>query len=260
MNTGHQLWLDLRCGTESWAFYTGQYDQELIESASKVLESHKLIIDVGANIGFWSIPLGLKAKKCHCAGVIAFEPSPSNRARLLRNVSLNGLNGVVQIRDVGLSSAKGFANLTLREEFEAGAETGNAALAIDKTDLEKFSCIRVELSTLDEELSAEQQRTVGLIKVDIEGHEDFFLRGARQTLNFSRPIVVSELNQHYFDQRGVTAADVIGQALEGLDYSYLRKCGKTWTEVTTFSSPAPLDDLILVPQERAEHVTALLNR
>jgi hypothetical protein len=74
----------------------------------------------------------------------------------------------------------------LREDFSRGATTGNAALVIDLDD-DRFPSLTVELDTLDSLASGLELDRIDVMKVDIEGHEDFFLRGARNTIAQARP-------------------------------------------------------------------------
>jgi hypothetical protein len=57
MRAGHRLRLDLRSGSEWLTFYTGEFDDERIVAAASLAEPGSLVVDVGANIGFWSVPL-----------------------------------------------------------------------------------------------------------------------------------------------------------------------------------------------------------
>jgi precorrin-6B methylase 2 len=49
-----------------------------------------VFLDIGAHIGYYTVKL---ARRCN--RVVAFEPNPVNRAKLLRNAELNGLTNVV---------------------------------------------------------------------------------------------------------------------------------------------------------------------
>ena len=42
---------------------------------------------------------------------------------------------------------------------------------------------------------------VNVIKVDIEGHEDYFMKGAKEILRTHRPIVLTEVNKPYYETR-----------------------------------------------------------
>ena len=248
MKLGHRLVLDLRSRTEVGAYYTGRYDHELIVHALRLLPRGGCALDVGANIGFWAVPLA------RLATVHAFEPVSSNAKRLVRNARLNALQDL-HVHEVALSDERREAVVTLREDFQRGGTTGNASMAIAGFD-EDMPTEPVMTTTLDLWAAEQNLPHVDVAKIDIEGHEDAFLRGARSTIARHRPVMWMELNHEYYRRRRVEPADVVGRALVGLEYRYLRRDDHgRWVEVNTFDSPHPIDDLILAPAERVEDVT-----
>ena len=46
-----------------------------------------------------------------------------------------------------------------------------------------------------------KNRKIDIIKVDIEGHEDYFMKGAKETLRTHRPIILTEVNKPYYETR-----------------------------------------------------------
>jgi predicted RNA methylase len=77
--------LDLMCQTQ---LYLGLFERELYKWVAKLSTDINTAIDIGAGEGEYTLQLLAKtsAKK-----VFAFEPSPSNRARLITNLELNGI-------------------------------------------------------------------------------------------------------------------------------------------------------------------------
>ncbi len=55
--------LDLRARTESPAYWTGENDSADIFHIANLLPDGATILDIGANIGFWSIQLGNLLRK-----------------------------------------------------------------------------------------------------------------------------------------------------------------------------------------------------
>lgn len=132
MRLGYRMKIDLRCRTERPSYYTGVYDTALMNSARRLLRSLEAwtVLDVGANVGFWTNGLATIAREDECR-LHAFEPVVSNYERLLENVNLNRLQGVVRCHNFGLSDAEAKVEISLREDFESGSETGNASIVID---------------------------------------------------------------------------------------------------------------------------------
>lgn len=245
MRLGYRMRIDLRSYTEVFAYYTGRYETELIAAALRLMPMAGVAVDVGANVGFWAVPFAQR-------GIVhAFEPVPSNAARLAENAALNGITDRLYIHEVALSDHVGSAAITLREDFGRGATTGNAALVIDHDD-DRFPSVMVRLDTLDSLASGLLLDRIDVMKVDIEGHEDSFLRGARNTIARARPTIFIEWNRAYYDQRQVDPAALVAHALADLDYVYLRRIdGEHWDLVPAFGSPKRMDELIIAPREAA---------
>jgi len=153
---------------------------------AKAIGGSGTYIDVGANAGFWAIPL---AKNFSSA--IAFEPDPGVRSRLIRNVSLNSLENF-EVSDLAVSESSGSASFAVRRALDnsGSLNDGMGSLVNFETFLE--DTLRVQTVSLDEYL-ATKGSSVGLIKIDVEGAEEMVLLGATQTLQAARPIVVSEM-------------------------------------------------------------------
>ncbi len=149
--------------TGNW--YCGLHEVEEMGFVLHLLRPDELFVDVGANIGSYTI----LAAGAVGARVIAFEPIPEAFAHLERNISMNGLGAKVRACRMGLSDAAS----TLR--FTSGLDTVNHVLA----EGEDGPSLDVPVARLDDVL-------VGgppvLIKIDVEGHERAVLLGAGKTL------------------------------------------------------------------------------
>jgi FkbM family methyltransferase len=212
MKLGHRLILDTRVQSHVWALYSGLYDDEKIRFLSSFMRAGGATIDVGANIGFYAVPLAMQARSLRTR-VIAFEPVPSNTQRLAENVALNGLAGAVEIVRAGLSNKAGTASITLGEDFQAGGDVGNAVLVIDDGKDSEFLTLSIALTRLDDIWPDLGSPRLDVVKVDIEGHEDLFLEGARQTIAHFRPVIQLEVNPWYLERRGVNFDRCLRNAL-----------------------------------------------
>src|ERR1700733_2384596 len=101
MRLGHEMLVDLRSNTEFHTYYLGDFDTKAIRSVLRLIGPDSTVLDVGANIGFWSVPLAnhLKGRGC----LHAFEPVPGNFRRLTENVRKNGLENTAHLHETGLS-------------------------------------------------------------------------------------------------------------------------------------------------------------
>jgi FkbM family methyltransferase len=238
MRDGTRMRVDLRSQTEWYTFYSGRYDDEAILLIQRLLS--KLggdFLDVGANIGMYSVRVsaGLGSGRRS----VCFEPMPDNAARVRENAWLNGLDGHVEVHPIALSDIEGETELVLREDFESGAATGNASVAISDDADQGFHKITVPMRRFDDVLSEKDGVTFKVAKVDIEGHEDFFLRGAAEWLHRDRPVILTEINNWFYEKRGTTSSAVLAPCLPKNYETALLRVHRTTCEI----QPYPIADL-----------------
>ena len=139
--------------------------------------SPAVFFDVGANIGYYTV---LASKFAQSGGrVVAFEPNPSVRAVLHRNIELNACPSVtVDGRIVG----DGRSRLRMVEpaDFDEG---GYAVEAGESADEPSISIDRYR---------SETGVAPTVIKIDAEGRDFDVVHGALQTMKDVRPPVVFE--------------------------------------------------------------------
>jgi FkbM family methyltransferase len=247
---GYEMLLDLRSSTESLAYYTGDYETAAIRSVLRLMSPNWVVLDVGANIGFWTVPLAkvLKGRGC----LHAFEPVPANFARLVQNVEKNGLSQVARAHPFGLSDRNGVLQISLREEFAQGAGTGNAAIVIDSEDL-RFACLNIRIYPLDDIFESLKAPRVDFIKVDIEGHEDKFLAGGAEVIRRFRPIIYIEINEDYYQRRGLDATALFENWLHSFSYSVGLTTRQGWRLGGIRERSQLTEEVFFFPSEVAEY-------
>jgi FkbM family methyltransferase len=159
--------------------YTGLHDFADMGYLLHVLRDTDLFVDVGANVGSYTI------LACAAVGAraIAFEPAPQTHARLVENVRVNGAQSRVTCLNVGVGRDQGTV------WFSGGSDTTNHIAATDEggPDL-----IEVAVRTLDSAVAGESP---SLVKIDVEGYELPALEGAQRILaNPSLHSMIIELN------------------------------------------------------------------
>jgi len=95
--------------------------------------------------------------------------------------------------------------------------------------------VSVEVSTLDRYVREHRLDRLDVIKVDIEGGELAFFRGAREALTHFRPLIVAELREELLSRSGASATEVRA-LLSDLNYAGFRASGG--------------EDAVFVPSER----------
>lgn len=121
------------------------------------IKNPKIIVDVGANIGAFTV---LVAKKFPGAKIVAVEPEPENVRLLKRNIALNKLTNI-EVRQCAVSNSYGKAKLFLNREQPSAHSLHGGVIG----SLEKSEFIEVDIVPLSE------FGKMDALKVDCEGEE-----------------------------------------------------------------------------------------
>jgi FkbM family methyltransferase len=144
---------------------TGVYEFAPTELVKAYLQPGDLFVDVGANIGYYTLIAGERVGRA--GKVLAFEPYAPVRERLLRNIALNQLQNIEVVAScVGSSTGRIFLGAP-RQASNAGTAT--------MQDTPSAGSVEVGVVRLDEAMAG---RCATLIKVDVEGHEAAVFAGA----------------------------------------------------------------------------------
>lgn len=148
------------------------YESELM---CTILSPGDCFVDVGANIGYYSVlassVLGKQGQ------IFAFEPDPSNFALLKRNLALNNIVGAMPV-NAGLSTENGSGQLYLSETNWGDHQIYSRG--------ESRQSIPVELLKGDDFFKERIDR-IDLLKIDTQGAEYHVLSGLEATLRSSLP-------------------------------------------------------------------------
>jgi FkbM family methyltransferase len=195
------------------AVRSGGYEVELQELSNNILVQHTdgIVIDVGANLGSYVIPL---AKRNAHLQFEAFEPQRIVYYQLCANTFLNRLSNVYT-HNVGLSNEQRVTSYVLPNYAE---ETNIGAFSIDFDTRLKGYEVKSEGVTeriIIIPLDSMQYEKVRLIKIDVEGHELQVLQGAEHTLreNNYPPIIFEAWTRKFAEKRQAVFAH-----LESLGY------------------------------------------
>lgn len=177
----------------------GIYDLTVAETIWRLLSAGDAALDIGANIGQMALAMAFRVGPK--GRVLAFEPHPEIFNALVENIRLNGLTNV-QPHRVALSETDGTANLIISAEFAS-----NDGVASLETNLRGES-VSVITRRLDNICDFEH---VGLLKIDVEGHELSVFKGAQRLLSENRIRHII-----YEDHAGYPSA--VSSLLEGHGY------------------------------------------
>jgi FkbM family methyltransferase len=203
--------LDLRDDAHRLMFL-GLYETDLRARVLERLPRGGTFVDVGANVGFWSIPAALQAGSE--GRVVAFEPNPWAVARLRRNTALNAGRALapVELRDVAVGEEPRELEL-FSYDLEAGAS--QATLQRGAVEAERPERVTVSVERLDDAIDAR----IDVLKIDVEGHEAAVLAGASRLFAEAPPrLVVLEVQGALLAHAGASAEGLVAH-LESLGYA-----------------------------------------
>lgn len=151
------------------------YETGLTEVFKDILSnvSPGLVLDVGMNIGWftlWSRSFG--------HSVASFEPNPVMHIRVCESLALNewDKDNSVKIYPYGLANVEGVMNLT------TGKNPGMSSFYEDRLAKRYRKSITVDVVKIDNVANQEgwldmNASPIHLIKIDVEGYENFVLKG-----------------------------------------------------------------------------------
>lgn len=164
-----------------------------IDGLHVLVANGSTVVDVGANIGFFSLRF---ARWVGPVGqVIAIEPETRNIDSLRRRVARAGLSDVVTCVQAAAADRPGQLRLA-RNPGHPGdhhlADYGEPVAAV----------------TLDD-LVTEDPRPVTLVKIDVQGAESMVLAGARHLIERHRPALFVEVDEPRLARLGSSRRELI---------------------------------------------------
>ena len=176
----------------------------LTKIITSLTRSGNIVLDIGANIGYYTL---LFSRQVGPNGlVIAVEPEPSNFTLLTLNLQLNNIENV-RLYQVAIGDSIGEAILYISDFSNwHSLRTKNP---------KKTKGIQVPLTTIDA-LREDLNCPINLIRMDIEGFEVQAIKGGEQTLKYDRPYLIMEV--HPIQIGNLNEVKVFLERLIALDY------------------------------------------
>src|SRR4051794_3370758 len=163
---------------------TGAYEPEVTAALRSQLSPGATFVDVGANIGWYSLlAAGLVGGDGRVVGV---EPNPDNCGLVERSAKENGFATITVVPAAASDSAALAA-------LDVDASNGRIIPLDPSQPAGVIPCsFVVPIRPLDDLLADAGVAKVDVMKVDVEGAELQVLRGAEAMLRRDRPVIVSE--------------------------------------------------------------------
>lgn len=212
-------------------------------------------IDAGANKGIYTHHL-----RRRYARVVAFEPLPQMARALARAAPR------AEVHQIALSDQHGTARLTLPVGFN---ELGSIETAV-KSQTAVAGPLEAHDVTV-KPLDSFAFDNVGLLKIDVEGHELAVLDGARGLIASCKPTVLVEVEERH----RVGNVDAVRRYFDGHDYEGFYLDGHRFRSLRDFDlvrdQPAAavvgavktsryINNFIFIHRDRAQERSVMINR
>ena len=171
-------------------FASGDWDPLLVGTVFDALRAYghrhegSVLLEIGANFGVYSLPA---VAEYGFARAVAYEPDPGSYRLLIENVARNALAGKVAAHNAALSAEPGELVLSL-----GLGNAGDNRIVDAPERIRDRPTIRVPARTFDDEVAAGRipLSELGLVWLDVQGHEPDVLAGASTLLNSDVPVVL----------------------------------------------------------------------
>jgi FkbM family methyltransferase len=174
LRNGQRIFVDTRSWDVGVHLLTlGEWEQTDMALFGKLLAPGDTVLDLGANHGVYALHAALAVGPR--GQVHAFEPNPRLASLAEMSININGFAERAQVHQVGISDTSRKANLFFSHMFSGNGAILQAATGADQQATE------CQLEPLDK-MFPDAAFRVDTIKMDVEGHEGFALRGMRQVL------------------------------------------------------------------------------
>lgn len=184
---GLKVYVEGKSGIAKLLGIKGSYEEETTKLFSEILKEGMTVLDLGANIGYYSLLIGKQIGEK--GKVFAFEPWHESFSILQKNIEVNGFKNIIPVAKA-VSNKCGRQKLFLSNdplEHHLGRESGSKFIETDVTTVDEF--VR------------EQNISVDLVKIDVEGTEMHVLEGMAETISNNPHIkIITEFVPEHLEQ------------------------------------------------------------
>jgi len=214
---GVKMYLDIT-NPHTWDLVEGrEYEDKVKKIFEKSINEDNTVIDVGANIGEFSL---IASKKVGSRGkVISIEPLKQATKWLKKNFELNEFANYEVIEK---AAGDKVGEMTLYKKSES-SEMGIMDPQITEKKLLSDGTILVD--TIDNIISSRNIKAVNMLKIDAEGFEYEVLCGCKEAFKEKKiKKIICEIHLSYLKKKGVN---------EEIIYSFLRQNGFSFEFIGT---------------------------
>lgn len=172
LRSGESLWIDPREHIGRSIDFFGDLDPKITWLFQQILRPGDVCVDIGANYGLLSIlAANIVGDKGH---VYAVEPQKQLNQMIAASAQKNHFENVT-VFPVGLSDHNGNVDIYIPDDNHGAASIEHTPKGTYRTETIQI----LDISQFLENIS----RSIRLIKIDVENHEEHIIRGAKDYLS-----------------------------------------------------------------------------
>lgn len=192
--------------------FLNSYETETLLFASKYIVAGDQVIDIGANIGYFTLLFSSYVGEN--GEVHSFEPSRREFLHLCKNVNLNHAKNIF-LSQFGLSNQDGYAIMNVLDDDRFGAYNSLGEITHQKVNLATTHTETIRTMKIDSYLSLFPRLKPCLIKIDVEGFEKQVLEGMQILLSSPKaPCLIIEVCESTHRDKKIATQELVNYIQE----------------------------------------------
>ena len=174
--------------------WLGTFELNFAKTLQQQIQPGWVCYDIGGYKGYYAGIMALRGAK----KVFVFEPMPANASKISKLLELNA-SLPIRLKQMAISDTTGQTVFKIMPEETMGKLEKSSFQPEDKG----VSQITVDCNTIDD-LIASGFPAPDFIKIDVEGAEEFVLKGAIHLLASKKPVLMIEVHSPAIGKRCLT--------------------------------------------------------
>ena len=191
---GLKMYLDFLDPIDRLIILNKSYEDEELNILIDLIKKNSIsnFIDIGANCGFYTFKLALQNLK-----IFAFEPNGDAFLKMNNTIKENkNISSNIKTFPFGLSNKNSI--MQMRSLVKHGyIQTGGSCVVENKISTDNLKIYNAKFKIGDEILNFKKEENLS-IKIDVEGHELYVLKGIQNLLNSNKCILQIEIFDNNF--------------------------------------------------------------
>lgn len=171
----------------------GLWEPEVTNTFTQLLRPSDTFIDVGANMGYFGLIAGTVINQADGGKIAMLEANPRLVPLIFKSINVSGLLGTATVANFAISDSEGEVELQVVKHYLGSSAIDDLENAFDHmaattstTQPEVLEKVVVPSITLDMYAERESLGKVDLVKIDIEGHEEYAYAGMTKIIDENR--------------------------------------------------------------------------